>query len=127
MHPGAACIACHETGALVDDELERGPRFSLAGTVFPSAHEPDDCNGVDGRAEDVSIEVTDANGSTFRMRANQVGNFYREDRDVVFPIHAKVIYQGRTRAMISAVETGDCNSCHTESGDMAAPGRILLP
>jgi hypothetical protein len=68
-----------------------------------------------------------ARGHGLSKRANQVGNFYREDRDVVFPIHAKVIYQGRTRAMISAVETGDCNSCHTESGDMAAPGRILLP
>ena len=37
MHPGEACIACHTT--------DHGPKFAAAGTVFPTSHEPDDCNG----------------------------------------------------------------------------------
>lgn len=29
--------------------------------------------------------------------------------------------------MITAQTNGDCNSCHTESGTLAAPGRIMAP
>jgi predicted CXXCH cytochrome family protein len=29
--------------------------------------------------------------------------------------------------MIGAITNGDCDSCHTESGTMSAPGRIMLP
>ncbi len=38
--PGEACIACHSSGG--------GPRFTIAGTLYPTAHEPDDCNGANG-------------------------------------------------------------------------------
>jgi uncharacterized membrane protein len=37
MHPGGACITCHT--------IKGGPAFKVAGTVFPTLHEPNDCNG----------------------------------------------------------------------------------
>jgi hypothetical protein len=55
------------------------------------------------------------------------GNFF-------FPIDARppfsgitVRYQGRERRMFSSAPTGDCNSCHTQTGRNGAPGRIVLP
>jgi hypothetical protein len=120
MHPGRACIQCHTQNF--------GPRLQLAGTVFLTGHEPDDCNGgaVDGN--DVVVEVTDANQQVFTMFVNGAGNFYqRGGATVVFPITAKVTYQGRVRTMTTPAALGDCNSCHTQSGAQGAPGRIALP
>lgn len=128
MHPGFACIDCHTRGAVDEDgEIEEGPRFAVAGTVYATAHEPDDCNGVDGRgAKPVTIEVTDATGRVVRTQANAVGNFFYEDR-LILPIKARVLYDGRERVMQTAQSSGDCNGCHTESGRSGAPGRIMLP
>lgn len=117
MHPGGACIGCHSRG--------EGPSFSLAGTVYPTAHEPDDCNGVEG-ANDVHIVITDANGDTLMLSVNAAGNFFSSTR-IALPFHAKVVTLGQERAMAAAQMTGDCNSCHTESGQNGAPGRIMLP
>lgn len=121
MHPGRACIACHTS-------MARGPVLTLAGTVYPSAHEPDDCYGADGlnSVEEMHIIVTDAHGAVQDVLANQAGNFYSQT-PVVFPITAVVSYQGHTRAMTTPSPSGDCNSCHTESGIIGAPGRIMLP
>jgi hypothetical protein len=38
-----------------------------------------------------------------------------------------VTYMGRERAMVTMQTSGDCNSCHTQNGANAAPGRIVLP
>jgi hypothetical protein len=113
MHPGVACINCHET---------RGPRFTFAGTVFPTAHEPDDCNGLSG----VTVTVTDANGRTVTATSNSAGNF-DSNRSLTPPLHVTVSKGGKTRAMSGAVSNGDCNTCHTESGAQEAPGRIMSP
>jgi hypothetical protein len=123
MHPGKACIDCHTRGV----RGERGPRFALAGTVFASGHEPDDCNGVNGKTEGASVEVTDANGKVIRLSVNAAGNFYLESQAIAMPYTAKVSYQGRTRSMATPQTSGDCNSCHTQSGASSAPGRIALP
>jgi hypothetical protein len=117
MHPGGACIACHSRG--------EGPRFSVAGTVFPTAHEPTDCYGVEG-GSDVHVEITDAAGSVLTLSVNAAGNFY-STKTVAYPFHAKVVTMGQERAMGAAQATGDCNSCHTETGKNGAPGRIMLP
>lgn len=117
MHPGGACITCHSKG--------EGPKFSLAGTVFPTAHEPIDCNGVEG-ANDVHVVVTDAAGTVLTLSVNAAGNFY-STKPIVYPFHAKVVTAGQERAMGIAQMTGDCNSCHTENGANGAPGRIMLP
>lgn len=115
MHPGAACIACHKT--------ERGPTFTIAGTVYPSGHEPDDCNGVAGGA---SVVVTDANGKVATLTVNAAGNFYSSTA-LTPPYSAKVVKGGVERAMVATQQSGDCNSCHTLDGTNNAPGRIVSP
>jgi hypothetical protein len=122
MHPGAACINCHASG--------EGPRFTFAGTVYPSAHEPTDCNGLNGPSATSQVIITDASGATFTMSVNSVGNFSysaRTGTTIVLPYHAKVVTNGLERAMSAAQQSGDCNTCHSESGDKDAPGRIMSP
>ena len=121
MRPGGACINCHSSG--------EGPSFLLAGTVYPSAHEPDDCNGANGSTGAAQVIVTDANGMTISMNVNSVGNFYYQGRgaSLAFPYQAKVVQNGLERVMVTPQTDGDCNSCHSESGDNMAPGRIMLP
>ncbi len=117
MHPGGTCISCHSSG--------EGPAFSIAGTVYPTGHEPNDCNGVDG-AGDVQVVITDAAGSVLTLDVNAAGNFSSNSR-IAMPFHAKVVTMGQERAMAAAQTTGDCNGCHTEGGANGAPGRIMLP
>jgi hypothetical protein len=120
MFPGRACIACH-TGP----GEEEGPAFLVAGTVYPTAHEPADCYGVTG----ARIVVTDVHGRAVTLASNSAGNFYYEDDPGVLvpPFNARLEYGGRTRAMVQAVASGDCNRCHTQDGFEGAPGRIQLP
>jgi len=117
MEPGHACIACHSQGG--------GPTLTVAGTVFPTGHEPDDCNG--SPAGGAVVTVTDMNGVTASFTASSVSGNFRGSTQLVFPITARVTFKGKTRAMGTAVSTGDCNSCHTQSGTSNAPGRITLP
>jgi mono/diheme cytochrome c family protein len=118
MHPGAACVSCHS-------QRGEGPR-GIAGTVFPTAHEPDDCNGASG-SSGVSVVITDATGRETTLRVNGAGNFYSR-RGVAFPYTAKVISAtGAVRAMATPQSDGDCNSCHSEGGTNGAPGRIVAP
>lgn len=116
MHPGVACIACHATE-------KDAPAFTIAGTVYPSAHEPDDCSGVSGGAQ---VIVTDAAGKTLTLPVNSAGNFYSTS-SITTPFRAKVVANGKERAMAATQTVGDCNSCHTEAGTSSAPGRILTP
>jgi hypothetical protein len=121
MHPGVACIACHTE--------QHGPRFAFAGTVFPTAHEPDDCNGASKSASGSGavVEVTDANGKVYTMKVNAVGNFYSSAKGVAMPYTAVVKVGDAIREMKTPADTGDCNSCHTQDGTKDAPGRIVLP
>jgi hypothetical protein len=114
MHPGVACISCHS--------ISGGPRFALAGTVYPTAHEPDDCNGKSG----IQVVITGSDGSSVTLNANSAGNFYSRG-GVTFPYTAKVVQGGNERAMTTPQSDGDCNGCHTENGDNGAPGRIMAP
>lgn len=119
MNPGLACIACHDTDF-------RAPAFSIAGTVYPTGHEPDRCNGIQGITEGVTVDVTDATGSTVTLNVNRAGNFFYEG-SLTPPFTASVNYQGRVRHMVGAQTSGDCNACHTQNGASAAPGRITVP
>lgn len=121
MYPGRACISCHS--------MKNGPAFSAAGTIFPSAHEPDDCNGVDGLFTGAQVIVTDANGTVHMTNANLAGNFefFSVNDKIALPYHAKIVAGGKERAMLTAQMNGDCNSCHTVTGLAPAPGRIVLP
>lgn len=120
MLPGRACIACHsQPGG------DSGPRFLFSGTVYPTAHEPDDCAGIGAAV----IEVTDADGVVRTATARASGNFYMngDPATLATPITARVLYQGKVLPMVTAVDTGDCNTCHTQEGKEGAPGRIILP
>lgn len=117
MEPGNACIACHATSG-------GAPKFTIAGTVYPTAHEPSRCyaTGVAGAI----VVITDKNGAKTNLTVNSVGNFY-STKTIAKPYTAEVQFQGRTRGMSAAQTSGDCNTCHTQNGDQSAPGRILLP
>jgi hypothetical protein len=115
MRPGHACIDCHSR--------DEGPIYSIAGTVYPTAHEPDDCNGV---ASGVTVVVTGADGKTYSLPVNAAGNFGFTIR-VATPYRVKVVGNGKTREMIAPVTDGDCNSCHTVTGTEKAPGRVMAP
>jgi hypothetical protein len=117
MEPGQACISCHSRG--------EGPRFTIAGTLYPTGHEPDNCNGVNGGG--MKVVVTDSKGATVTLTPNGAGNFY-SNTGLTAPMHAKVVNgSGVERVMSTALTTGDCNSCHTQSGANSAPGRITVP
>jgi hypothetical protein len=119
MEPGMACISCHNRGG------GEAPRFAIAGTVYPTAHEPDLCNGANG-SNGAQIVITGADGKSVTVTANGVGNF-SSNAAVAMPYQAKITYMGRERLMIAAQTSGDCNSCHTQVGATMAPGRLLLP
>ncbi len=115
MRPGDACMRCH------------GSNFSIAGTVYPSAHEQTLCNGSNAAA--ATIVITDANNQTVTLHPNSAGNFYSYT-NIAMPYTVKLTYNGNERDMtglVTAPTNGDCNSCHTMDGTNGAPGRIMLP
>jgi hypothetical protein len=118
MQPGAPCITCHT--------MQGGPAYKVAGTVYPTAHEPNECNGVNGPAGPLTVVVTDANNTVTNIPVNAVGNFYSRAA-IVAPFHVKVTDGVKTRAMAGSLTAGDCNSCHTLAGANGAPGRVMAP
>jgi hypothetical protein len=123
MFPGRACLTCHQA----ENEGFFGAGI-VAGTVFPSGHEPDNCNGGAPSGGPVDVEITGADGVVTHLTPNAVGNFYTTRR-VATPYTARVTHDGRARVMVTPQTDGDCNSCHTQggAGTPPAPGRILLP
>jgi hypothetical protein len=115
MRPGEACQACHQK--------QGGPNYSIAGTVYPTAHEPLDCNGSPGG---MNVVVTDKNNKVVTIPVNNVGNF-ATNAAVTAPFFVTVTAGNKTRPMIGSLTAGDCNSCHTPNGANGAPGRIMAP
>jgi cytochrome c553 len=127
MRPGGACVQCHE-------DKGEGPIYQVGGTVYATAHEPDDCNGTASTA--VKVVITDATQKTFTVPVNAAGNFFLDPRTqkITMPYKAKVVSGTKSRAMSAAQTDGDCNKCHTENGTKlkgskqeAAPGRVMAP
>lgn len=125
MHPGMACIGCHnaaaaDAGPPTDGGHHHGPPiFSVAGTIYGGAHDINDCNGVGDAPQ---IIITSADGTTQTLTANEVGNFYSKD-PVVFPITAQVVTEAGVQTMHQPVKSGECNGCHTATSD--DPTRIM--
>jgi hypothetical protein len=117
MRPGEACNACHQ--------IQGGPNLRIAGTVYPTLHEPDDCNGSKPPPP-LTVVITDGNNRVFNLPVGVSGNFELGQR-VTPPFSAKVTDGAKTRAMTGTVTSGDCNTCHTTLGKNGAPGRILAP
>ena len=129
MQPGEACASCHTM-------MGEGPKLAIAGTVYPTGHEPSQCYGADGTraAMRAQVVVTDVSGRTVTANVNAAGNFFLESRTALTPpLKAKVVLDGRERSMVTATPSGDCNTCHTQTGTTTiaggtpAPGRIVLP
>lgn len=120
MNPGFPCITCHLAASEGD-----APVFAFAGTLYPSVHEPNSCQGA--AANGAEVVISDAMGLELRAEANTSGNFLLEDALLTPPFSAKVLFDGRERATTTAHDSGDCNVCHTQQGDQGAPGRIVLP
>jgi hypothetical protein len=115
MHPGKTCIACHSA--------MQGPPYTLAGTVYPTIHEPNDCNGAS--APNLSVLIIDATGKTHTMPVNEAGNFMRVT-SIPMPYRAMVVDGVKVREMKTPQTDGDCNGCHSEQGNHS-PGRVMAP
>jgi len=120
MQPGVACIACHAKSG------GEAPTFAVAGTIYPTVHEPDQCYGASGSAG-VRVVITGADGAVITLTPGPSGNFSYQGA-LAKPYTAKVTdMNGGVRAMSESQTTGDCNGCHTQAGSNDAPGRILVP
>jgi hypothetical protein len=117
MHPGKACIACHSATG--------GPAYTLAGTVYPTMHEPDDCNGTDGTITGMTVLIIDATGATHTIPVDEAGNFVRVT-SIPMPYRATVISGSNVREMKTPQYDGDCNGCHSVLGTKS-PGRVMAP
>jgi len=123
MRPGGKCNDCHSLNI-------KAPALAVAGTVYPTAHEPDECNGVVGVLDakgipETSVIITDRTGRTLpAIPVNSVGNFQRTEA-VIAPFNVKVVSKGKENKMVMQAPHGDCNACHTQSGAEGAPGRIV--
>jgi hypothetical protein len=129
MYPGRACVGCHATTG------GEAPLYTIAGTLYPTGHEPDSCNGVAGTAAGAQVVIVGADKKSITLPVNAAGNFFYEGA-IATPYQAKVVYMGRERAMIEPQTSGDCNACHTQNGTkpagsaasaLTAPGRVVLP
>ena len=118
MHPGGTCLACHTSQG-------EGPSYTLAGTVFSTLHEKDDC-AADTSIAGSTVVITGADKKVTTLTVNSAGNFFTEG-PIAFPYTAKVLRGGKEHAMVAAQSNGDCNSCHSEQGNSGAPGRITAP
>ncbi|MDP1922129.1 MAG: hypothetical protein Q8L14_38170 [Myxococcales bacterium] len=133
MFSGRACIGCHD--AFTARGQDGGYPFLIAGTLYATAHEADDCDGFPGRADagelpDLRVRITDANGVVYTRAVNSSGGFGVWESvapNFAFPYTAAVLYQGRERRMLTPQRNGDCNACHTVFGEQGAPGRIVIP
>jgi hypothetical protein len=124
MNPGFPCVFCHTVANAASGEGD-APIFAFAGTLYPTAHEPNSCRG--SSAEGAEVVVRDNAGAELRAVANTSGNFLLEDALLAPPFSVKIVFAGRERAATTPHAQGDCNFCHTEQGDQGAPGRIVLP
>lgn len=93
---GQASAEVHHEKANIEQGGD-APLYAMTGTIFPTAHEPDDCRT--SAAEGAVVEITDSKGKVITLTANEAGNFFYKNFDLVFPYYAKVIFEGRERAM----------------------------
>jgi hypothetical protein len=121
MMPGRNCIECHRLYP------QHAPLFSVAGTVYRTAHEPDRCYGIPV-ATGAKIVITDANGVEHPpVPVVSGGNFGVILSGLALPYRAKLVVGDAQRVMQTPQSNGDCNACHTQAGTQGARGRIILP
>jgi hypothetical protein len=74
MFSGRACIDCHTR-----EDDDDAPSFAVAGTLYPTGREPNDCDGTPS-TQGFSVVVTDAVGRVYTLQPNRAGNFFLERR-----------------------------------------------
>lgn len=123
MRPGDDCLRCHggHPGGPETGPVEHADTFSVAGTVYGTP-DADAKAGVEGAV----VQITDANGSSFELRSNSVGNFYSAEQ-VAFPVQVCVTRDGASNCMTPPAPNGGCNYCHTVPPNGNAAGRIGAP
>ncbi len=116
MNPGTDCIACHAS---------EGPKYAVAGTVYSDGSDADGCDGI----ASVSVELKSVDtGETVTATSNGAGNFYLASNKMFAGKYtARVIANGKARAMNTPQSIGACNACHTSAGAGGAPGRVIIP
>jgi hypothetical protein len=121
MNPGMACIQCHT-------DMQEAASVTVAGTVFPTGHEPDLCNAQAASVAGATVIFTDVAGTEHRMPVSDASGNFHFKGPASFPGQARVVdADGHERRMLTPVMHGDCNLCHTQDGANAAPGRITMP
>lgn len=113
MSPGEDCLECHGAG--------EGPSWNAAGTW---------------QREGQTVRIVDANGRSFSLRTNQVGNFYTAEK-LAYPIRVGVDGEEMEDPVPGPLEAGvciadddgggeqrccegarcGCNDCHTRGED----------
>jgi hypothetical protein len=130
MYPGRDCIACHDAERREDPDDDDIPDLVVGGTVYPTGHEPNDCFGVSGGDLRVVIQSV-ADGRSVTLTPSGSGNFSlrRGAAPPGFepPFSVKLVDGQRERIMPVPATSGSCNGCHTQSGAMGAPGRVVAP
>jgi hypothetical protein len=88
-------------------------------------NDAENCRGV----PTALVEIIGADGVVTRLTSNSAGNFYLSTGSsrVVKPYIAQVTMNGQTYVMETETSNGDCNSCHTPSGNGGTTGRIVAP
>jgi hypothetical protein len=110
MRPGDTCQGCHT--------------FNITGTVYPTGHEPTYCDGLGDQS--VTVRVSDAAGRVIDVTPDTVGNFFYQGA-ITYPFTAKVMRGASERPMNTPQSNGECDTCHTATGLVGAPGRIVPP
>lgn len=130
MHPGRDCLGCHDEERLEDPDDEDIPDLVIAGTVYATGHEPDDCYGESASSLRVVVRSM-ASGAEVELTPGASGNFllHRASAPAGLdaPFSVKLVDGDRERAMVMPAPDGRCNACHTQDGAMNAPGRVVAP
>lgn len=120
MNPGEACVACHTS-------MRRGPVDGFMGTVYPAATEKKLCM-VSSVPSGLTVEILDLGGvvrQSFSINGLSDGNFRGGAVGSPSPYTARVKVNGAVVSEMTTPQTnGDCNVCHTPTGEQGAPGRI---
>ena len=123
MRPGDDCLRCHgmDPGGPETGPVRPATPWSLAGTIY-AAPDADPNAGIEG----AEVQLTDANGFSFTLETNLVGNFYSAE-SVAFPLTVCVSRGGATQCMQTPAPNGSCNYCHAIPPNGNAGGRITAP
>jgi hypothetical protein len=112
--PGQPCLICHDGTT--------APQWSVAGTIYGVLGSSAALNGA-------TVNLTDANLSTFSITSNEVGNFYVEPSrwQPTYPVKVAVTYGSTTATMTTIIgRDGSCAGCHTNRASRISAGPVYV-